>query len=88
MHAVRRLVTATVALALGAAVVNGQARAADPDVLEVSFGGSFSSGNSYTAATGEVMGGSLARRSGTESLDPARGLVLNGAADGHHVPAE
>ena len=82
MHAVRRLVTATVALALGAAMMNGQARAADPDVLDVSFGGSFSSGNSYTAATGEVMGGSLTRRSGTESLDPARGLVLNGAADG------
>ncbi|MEV6282299.1 alpha-L-fucosidase [Kribbella sp. NPDC051770] len=56
--------------------------AADPDVLDVSFGGSFSSGNTYTAATGEVMGGTLTRRTGAESLDPVRGLVLAGAADG------
>jgi alpha-L-fucosidase len=56
--------------------------AADPDVLDVSFGGSFSSGNTYTAATGEVMGGTLTRRTGAESLDPARGLVLAGGADG------
>lgn len=56
--------------------------AADPDVLDVSFGGSFSSGNTYTAATGEVMGGTLTRRTGSESLDPARGVVLAGAADG------
>ncbi|GAB2598791.1 alpha-L-fucosidase [Kribbella endophytica] len=56
--------------------------AADPDVLDVSFGGSFSSGNTYTAATGEVMGGTLTRRSGAEAQDPARGLVLAGGADG------
>ncbi len=56
--------------------------AADPDVLDVSFGGSFSSGNTYTAATGEVMGGTLTRRSGAESQDPSRGLVLAGGADG------
>jgi alpha-L-fucosidase len=56
--------------------------AADPDVLDVSFGGSFSSGNTYTAATGEVMGGTLTRRSGAESLDPVRGVVLGGGADG------
>ncbi|MGC4941012.1 alpha-L-fucosidase [Kribbella sp. DT2] len=56
--------------------------AADPDVLDVSFGGSFSSGNTYTAATGETMGGTLTRRTGAESLDPARGLVLAGAAAG------
>jgi len=53
-----------------------------PDVLNVSFGGSFSSGNTYTAATGEVMGGTVTRRTGAESLDPARGLVLGGGADG------
>ena len=81
MHVLRRLVTAGTALALGAAMLNGPAHAADPDVLDVSFGGSFSSGNSYTAATGEVMGGTLTRRTGSESLDPERGLVLNGAAD-------
>ncbi|WP_202893106.1 alpha-L-fucosidase [Kribbella italica] len=56
--------------------------AADPDVLDVSFGGSFSSGHTYTAATGEVMGGTLTRRSGAESQDPARGLVLAGGPDG------
>jgi alpha-L-fucosidase len=55
--------------------MNVQARA----VLNVSFGGSFSSGNTYTAATGEVMGGTVTRRTGAESLDPARGLVLGGA---------
>ena len=47
----------------------------------------FSSGNSYTAATGEVMGGTLTRRSGAETLDPARGLVLNGSGDGGTFPA-
>jgi alpha-L-fucosidase len=51
-------------------------------VLNVSFGGSFSSGNIYTAATGEVMGGTVTRRSGAEALDPARGIVLGGGADG------
>ncbi|GAB2630830.1 alpha-L-fucosidase [Kribbella swartbergensis] len=56
--------------------------AADPDVLDVSFGGSFSSGSTYTAATGEVMGGTLTRRSGAESLDPFRGVVLGGGTDG------
>ncbi len=81
MHVVRRCAAAVLALGLTAAVLN-PAQAADPDVLDVSFGGSFSSGNSYTAATGEVMGGSLTRRTGAESLDPARGLVLNGAGDG------
>ena len=64
------------------ALTSVQAQAADPDVLNVSFGGSFSSGNTYTAATGEVMGGTLTRRSGAESLDPARGVVLGGGADG------
>lgn len=82
MHVLRRLVTAGTALALGAAMLNGPAHAADPEVLDVSFGGSFSTGNSYTAATGEVMGGTLTRRTGSESLDPERGLVLNGAANG------
>ncbi|TWD79297.1 alpha-L-fucosidase [Kribbella amoyensis] len=76
----------TVALLLAALglglVTAGPADAADPDVLNVSFGGSFSSGNTYTAATGEVMGGTLTRRSGAESLDPTRGVVLGGAADG------
>ena len=82
MHAVRRCAAAVLALGLTAAVLNTPAQAADPDVLDVSFGGSFSSGNSYTAATGEVMGGTLTRRSGAETLDPARGLVLNGSGDG------
>lgn len=58
------------------------AKAADPDVLDVAFGGSFSSGNAYTAATGEVLGGALSRRSGAEVLDPARGIVLGGGGDG------
>lgn len=59
-----------------------QDQAVGPDVLNVSFGGSFSSGNTYTAATGEVMGGTLTRRSGAESLEPARGVVLGGGVDG------
>ncbi|TDO49153.1 alpha-L-fucosidase [Kribbella sp. VKM Ac-2527] len=76
---------ASVLLALGlaiGAVSIVPADAADPDVLDVSFGGSFSSGNTYTAATGEVMGGTVTRRTGAESLDPARGLVLAGGLDG------
>ncbi len=81
----RGLRGASVLLAIGlavGAVSTVSASAADPDVLDVSFGGSFSSGNTYTAATGEVMGGTLTRRTGTESLDPARGLVLGGGGEG------
>ncbi|MEI8408249.1 MULTISPECIES: alpha-L-fucosidase [unclassified Kribbella] len=70
------------ALAASALTSVQAAHAADPDVLNVSFGGSFSSGNTYTAATGEVMGGTVTRRSGAESLDPARGVVLGGGVDG------
>ncbi|MFG1818039.1 alpha-L-fucosidase [Kribbella sp. NPDC049174] len=78
-----RATVVLLAAALAAsALTSVRAQAADPDVLNVSFGGSFSSGNTYTAATGEVMGGTLTRRSGAESLDPARGVVLGGAADG------
>ncbi|BCJ36522.1 hypothetical protein Athai_40250 [Actinocatenispora thailandica] len=58
------------------------AGAADPPVLDVSFGGSFSAGDAYTAATGETMGATLTRRTGAESLDAARGAVLHGGADG------
>jgi hypothetical protein len=78
-----RATAVLLAAALAAsALTSVPAQAADPDVLNVSFGGSFSSGNTYTAATGEVMGGTLTRRSGAESLDPGRGVVLGGAADG------
>jgi len=63
-------------------VVSPSQAAADPDLLDVSFGGSFSSGNTYTSATGEAMGGTLTRRTVAESLDPARGLVLAGGRDG------
>jgi hypothetical protein len=84
-RSVRRCATALLVCGLTAGVLStvpDSAQAADPDVLDVSFGGSFSSGNSYTAATGEVMGGTLTRRSGAESIDPARGLILAGGPDG------
>ncbi|MEV0288468.1 alpha-L-fucosidase [Kribbella sp. NPDC050820] len=78
----RAAVALLAAALVASALTTVQAQAADPDVLDVSFGGSFSSGNTYTAATGEVMGGTVTRRSGAESLDPARGVVLGGGADG------
>ncbi|MFC9247347.1 alpha-L-fucosidase [Streptomyces sp. NPDC057136] len=56
--------------------------AEDASLLDVSYSGSFSNGNRYTAATGETLGGTLARRAGSETLDPERGLVLGGGGAG------
>ncbi|MFD4263693.1 alpha-L-fucosidase [Streptomyces sp. NPDC058534] len=56
--------------------------AAGVDAADIGFGGSFSSGNNYTAATGETMQGTLRRLAGTERLDVEKGLVLTGGTTG------
>ena len=52
------------------------------DLLHTAFGGSFSSGSTYTAATGETMDGVLVRRTGGELTDPADGIQLHGGQEG------
>lgn len=81
-RAVRAAGVAAVALAMVAAMPVLGAAAEPAEHLDVSFSGSFSSGNSYTAATGETLGGELTRRTGSESLDVSRGLVLAGGSQG------
>lgn len=73
---------AAVALAMVAVMPVLGAAAEPAEHLDVSFSGSFSSGNSYTAATGETLSGQLTRRTGSESLDVADGLVLDGGSEG------
>jgi len=58
------------------------ASAAAAEVLRVSFGGSFSSGDNYTSAGDEVLGGALARNTGSESLDATTGVNLSGGNSG------
>ncbi|MEV0838753.1 alpha-L-fucosidase [Actinocatenispora sera] len=66
----------------------GPRRTIPAPLLDVSFGGSFSAGDAYTAATGETMAGALTRRTGAESIDAEHGAVLHGGADGlAFVPA-
>ncbi|WP_433259655.1 alpha-L-fucosidase (plasmid) [Streptosporangium sp. CA-135522] len=51
--------------------------------LQLRFGGSFSQGNVYTSASGETVNGTLSRRTGGETLDPAGGGVqLAGGTQG------
>ncbi|MBP1962790.1 alpha-L-fucosidase [Paenibacillus aceris] len=52
------------------------------ELLDVGFGGSFTSAKGYTASTGEVIDGALARRTGTESITAGQGVILNGGTDG------
>lgn len=73
------VLTAVLALLAPAAL---PAAAEPADYLDVSYSGSFSSGDAYTAAPGETMGGRLTRRTGGELLDPERGLVLRGGRGG------
>ncbi|HET6624983.1 MAG TPA: alpha-L-fucosidase [Nocardioidaceae bacterium] len=73
---------AAVALAMVAAMPVVGASAEPAEHLDVSYSGSFSSGNSYTAATGETLSGRLTRRTGEESLDVTAGLVLGGGRQG------
>ncbi len=70
------------ALVLLTVTVPPAGAAATGTYLDVAYSGSFSSGNAYTAATGETMGGNLTRRSGAETLEPGRGLLLGGGRDG------
>ena len=78
-------VTALAALLLTsvATTVPSTASAAEPTThLDVTFSGAFSSGDSYTAATGETMSGELRRRTGAESLEFGTGVVLGGGQEG------
>lgn len=68
--------------ALASPAATASAADDDVEVLNVSFSGSFSNGNAYTAATGETMGGQLSRRTGAESLDVESGLVVSGGQEG------
>lgn len=53
-----------------------------PDALDVSFGGAFSDGNAYTAATGEKKDGPLERLAGSEEQIAFGGLRLTGGDTG------
>lgn len=75
-------VAALLVACLALVVPGSHAFAAAGEVLKVSFGGSFSSGNDYTSAGNEVLGGALVRDTGNESLDPATGVDLGGGRSG------
>lgn len=51
------------------------------EILDVSFGGAFSTEKGYTNPTGEIMDGELTRRSGNETIDQGK-VILNGDRDG------
>ncbi|MWV44770.1 oxidoreductase [Paenibacillus sp. HJL G12] len=59
-----------------------QAAAASRALLDIGFGGSFSTDKGYTASTGETMFGSVSRRTGNEQLVFGEGVVLNGGSSG------
>ncbi|WP_230200284.1 alpha-L-fucosidase [Bacillus niameyensis] len=52
------------------------------ELLNIGFGGAFSTNTGYTNATGEVMDGSILRRTGTEEIDVNRGVILHGNLNG------
>lgn len=51
------------------------------ELLDVGFGGSFSSDAGYTNSTGEIMDGKLSRRTGNEKIEGGS-VYLNGSDDG------
>ncbi|MFC7679354.1 alpha-L-fucosidase [Paenibacillus sp. GCM10028914] len=51
-------------------------------MLDIGFGGSFSTEKGYTASTGETMDGKVNRRTGNEQLVFGEGVVLNGGTNG------
>ncbi|MGN7357427.1 alpha-L-fucosidase [Paenibacillus sp. SAF-054] len=59
-----------------------QAAAASRPLLDIGFGGSFSTDKGYTASTGETMFGSVSRRTGNEQLVFGEGVVLTGGNSG------
>lgn len=78
---IQRVIAAAV---VGVAVIaflppTGNAASASPK-LRVGFGGSFSQGNTYTSATGEILDGTLTRRTGGETA--GTGLRVTGGAQG------
>lgn len=52
------------------------------ELLNIGFGGAFSTDTGYTNATGEVMDGKILRRTGEEQLDVKLGVTLPGDFSG------
>lgn len=71
-----------VALSFPVAPSAAQAAASSEEMLDIGFGGAFSTDRGYTSATGEVMFGDVNRRAGTEQLVFGEGVVLNGGTQG------
>ncbi|WP_327091002.1 alpha-L-fucosidase [Nonomuraea sp. NBC_01738] len=69
------------ALIAGSAVT-GVAAAEQQVVLDVGFGGSFTTQTGYTAATGEIVDGQFARRTGGEDHEIGAGVRLGGGTEG------
>ncbi|MDQ6422161.1 alpha-L-fucosidase [Paenibacillus sp. LHD-117] len=59
-----------------------EAAASSEELLDIGFGGAFSTDKGYTSATGEIMYGDVNRRAGTEQLVFGEGVVLNGGTQG------
>lgn len=59
-----------------------EAAGSSQSLLDIGFGGSFSTEKGYTASTGETMDGEVNRRSGNEQLVFGEGVVLNGGTNG------
>ncbi|MFE0464329.1 hypothetical protein ACFW1A_34250, partial [Kitasatospora sp. NPDC058965] len=79
----RHLLVTALTGSLALAALTGTSRAASqPGALRVGFGGSFSLGNGYTAATGETLDGSLTRRTGGETITAGSGVQLAGGTQG------
>lgn len=75
------VVTVMGALIAGSAVT-GVAAAEQQVVLDVGFGGSFTTQTGYTAATGEIVDGQFARRTGGEDHEIGAGVRLGGGTEG------
>ncbi|WP_422657062.1 alpha-L-fucosidase [Paenibacillus sp. EC2-1] len=59
-----------------------EAAGSSQSLLDIGFGGSFSTEKGYTASTGETMDGEVNRRSGNEQLVFGEGIVLGGGTNG------
>lgn len=57
-------------------------------LLDIGFGGAFSTEKGYTSATGEIMYGSVSRRAGSEQLVFGEGVVLKGGTQGVEFAAQ
>lgn len=58
-----------------------QAATQNSDLLDIAFGGAFSSDAGYTNSTGELMDGNVTRRTGMEDISNGS-VQLNGGRDG------